>query len=400
MSIQILDREILRSNYPDSAAFDYIQFRFRVQNATAEDIKSFDNSYIEVSKNGSTKQFVFQISVPQGTTSGIYTTGKYLIPPDFFTGSDIRFEFPVSSATGQNLVTHPISDFNLYYLGCTDPNATNYNPAADTDDGSCTLPALGCTDPNSLNYDSAATSDDGSCVYTFPVVKSEILIEQISQAPILYRVRVTTQVENITGAQISVRSIQLKNGGWGFKGTNSDFTIAPNSVSADYVRDFTAQEYWGSNDPEWIEYEFSVGEKNRLMPGEFTVIRPGCTDPNAINYDPKATQDDGSCIIPVPGCTNPNATNYDPTANVDDGSCIVPGCTSPNATNYDAQATVDDGSCLYPERSGFRGWATLEEYDILTGVPTGNEKPNVPADPDHVLPVYRPDLCPPGEGEF
>ena len=26
--------------------------------------------------------------------------------------------------------------------------------------------------------------------------------------------------------------------------------------------------------------------------------------------------------LPVPGCTDPNATNYDPTATVDDGSCI------------------------------------------------------------------------------
>tara|TARA_A100001515_G_scaffold65919_1_gene52172 strand:- start:7925 stop:11758 length:3834 start_codon:yes stop_codon:yes gene_type:complete len=50
----------------------------------------------------------------------------------------------------------------------------------------------------------------------------------------------------------------------------------------------------------------------------------GCTDPTALNYDPLATADDGSCILPIHGCTNPNATNYDPNANVDDGSCIIP----------------------------------------------------------------------------
>ena len=53
----------------------------------------------------------------------------------------------------------------------------------------------------------------------------------------------------------------------------------------------------------------------------------GCTDPNACNYDPLATVDDGSCI--VLGCTNPSADNYSPTANENNGSCTYGGglCT-------------------------------------------------------------------------
>lgn len=47
----------------------------------------------------------------------------------------------------------------------------------------------------------------------------------------------------------------------------------------------------------------------------------GCTDSNALNYDPEATYDDGSCEDGVPGCTDSNACNYNPTANVDDDSC-------------------------------------------------------------------------------
>ena len=45
------------------------------------------------------------------------------------------------------------------------------------------------------------------------------------------------------------------------------------------------------------------------------------------------------------GCTNPNATNFDPQATVDDGTCIIPGCTIPTATNFDPTATIDNGSC-------------------------------------------------------
>ena len=75
-------------------------------------------------------------------------------------------------------------------------------------------------------------------------------------------------------------------------------------------------------------------------------IVPGCTDPSAFNYDPLATIDNGSCING--GCTNPDATNFDPTAEVDDGSCIVPGCTNPQATNFNPAATIDNGTCVVP----------------------------------------------------
>lgn len=47
----------------------------------------------------------------------------------------------------------------------------------------------------------------------------------------------------------------------------------------------------------------------------------GCTDPDAINYNSKATKDDGSCIAKKEGCTDSNAINYDSAANTDNNSC-------------------------------------------------------------------------------
>ena len=49
--------------------------------------------------------------------------------------------------------------------GCTDPLATNYDPTATVDDGSCIAPVYGCTDPLATNYYAGASIDDGSCTY-------------------------------------------------------------------------------------------------------------------------------------------------------------------------------------------------------------------------------------------
>lgn len=54
--------------------------------------------------------------------------------------------------------------------GCTDPSAENFNPSANTEDGSCRYKEeepviLGCTDPSAINYNSLATESDGSCRY-------------------------------------------------------------------------------------------------------------------------------------------------------------------------------------------------------------------------------------------
>ena len=52
------------------------------------------------------------------------------------------------------------------------------------------------------------------------------------------------------------------------------------------------------------------------------------------------------------GCTDELALNFDPGAAYDDGSCeyaSIDGCTDEAACNYDAAATTDDGSCVYPE---------------------------------------------------
>jgi len=55
------------------------------------------------------------------------------------------------------------------------------------------------------------------------------------------------------------------------------------------------------------------------------------------------------CItIPTSGCTDPLACNFNPAASIDNGSCILPnGCTDAAACNFDPAATCDDGHVFF-----------------------------------------------------
>jgi para-nitrobenzyl esterase len=73
----------------------------------------------------------------------------------------------------------------LVLLGCTDSLYVEYDPSANTDDGSClTLaPVLGCTDSLYVEYDSLANTDDGSCVTLVVLGIEEHTTEDINVYP-------------------------------------------------------------------------------------------------------------------------------------------------------------------------------------------------------------------------
>tara|TARA_Y100000994_G_scaffold86953_1_gene72007 strand:+ start:8621 stop:16444 length:7824 start_codon:yes stop_codon:yes gene_type:complete len=77
----------------------------------------------------------------------------------------------------------------------------------------------------------------------------------------------------------------------------------------------------------------------------------GCTDVNACNYGGSSiTIDNGTCEYDsCLGCTDFEACNYNPSFTIDDGTCDYScfGCTDVNACNFNFEATVDNGTCEY-----------------------------------------------------
>ena len=57
--------------------------------------------------------------------------------------------------------------------------------------------------------------------------------------------------------------------------------------------------------------------------GDFDYELGGCTDPDAFNYNPLATEDNGSCIDKVYGCMVQGNANYNPDANIDTNLLLV-----------------------------------------------------------------------------
>jgi len=85
-------------------------------------------------------------------------------------------------ASDQQTGLHILEMIDPIY-GCTNEIASNYNPDATADDGSCLI--LGCTDSEALNYNVEANVDNESCEYLCdgyiiipPIVQSDWIVQE------------------------------------------------------------------------------------------------------------------------------------------------------------------------------------------------------------------------------
>lgn len=106
------------------------------------------------------------------------------------------------------------------------------------------------------------------------------------------------------------------------------------------------------------------------------VVR-GCTDRNAKNYNPLATESDGSCqynpisdatpIEKVKGCMDSSALNYNKFAVEDDGSCKYADVSKPSTTTKTFYIWSSEGGILFTDANGNKNTDVFgREYDSLT----------------------------------
>ena len=230
-------------------------------------------------------------------------------------------------------------------LGCMDSTSANYDPNANVDDNSCIPIIYGCTNIFAINYDSLATVDDNTCI---PIVNGCTDTAGYNYNPL-------ANVDDLSCIYLGCTDItacnydviaNVDNGGCTYPVQYYDcYGICISDVDADGVCD---------------ELEIT-----------------GCTDPLSINFNPLATNDDGTCDPYTYGCTDSTMYNYSITANTDDGSCIpyIYGCTDPTQFNYDVTANTNDGSCI-PVVIGCMD-NTMFNYNALANTSSGNCEPFV-----------------------
>jgi hypothetical protein len=195
--------------------------------------------------------------------------------------------------------------------GCTQVWADNFDVNATTDDGSCYREGCMYAELANIvmyNYDSLATVDNNSC---YPVVIGCTSSNACNFNP-------------LTG--------------------DEDIDVNTDDGSCnipDGICDSCEDGYVVDNDLDDDGY-CDIG--SGIAPEEIL----GCIYSLFFNYNPDATEDDGSCIPYVYGCTSDWADNYNEQANTDDGSCFKAGCMSDWADNYDTLVTIPGYTELPP----------------------------------------------------
>ena len=286
-------------------------------------------------------------------------------------------------------------------FGCMDSSYVEFNPRADTSDGSCSeLIVFGCTDSTMYNYDSIANTMSlvPSCDYTLTLTDligdgwaaSNLEVKQgdsvwnftLDTAAYSQEYTINLKAPQPVSFKFSISQQAFQSAAHcGFKLTNplgmtiievippfiqplfkrtvptycGDYCIdkifgCMDSIALNYVdtANTPTQCFYvlGCTSPAYLEY-YTQGFVADTSNGSCeTKAEWGCTDSTAFNYDTIANIDNGGCVPVILGCMESLAFNFNALANTPD-TCIplIYGCIDPTMFNFDVNANTDDGDC-------------------------------------------------------
>ena len=252
--------------------------------------------------------------------------------------------------------------------GAVEFDALSLNGVASTCVGSVAPPVSGCTDSTATNYDPLASVDDGSCTYPPPpaLALQGILDFTVPSGGSDGKAIHVVATDNI--ADLSVYGIGVANNGGGTDG--QEYTFDPISVSTGddilVVRSVSAMSSY---------FDACYTEFDHVLLGTSSISQNGddaielfyngnvIETFGDINVDGTGTPWDymdswaykdssgavsfsgGNWIFGGVNCTDGSTTTFNSTCPYP--LCPFPGCTDPTATNYNPFATSDDGSCTF-----------------------------------------------------
>ena len=308
---------------------------------------SNSNAYFNAYNNSTGQLFgeayfpgLFSFCIPAGCQTFFISSNDGT--PVSCTGVD-QFGNTYSVSSAPSLSTSLDITLGNGIVGCMTPGACNYNPEA-TCYASCEFNCLGCTDPQAFNYDASASVDDGSCCTnpeTYYTIESDGIVDFVAYDPST-GLQAAGEYPTDTGFCMDQACFELYV--YDNLGQPANVTIYNQGevVYTGFVDNFTT-------------IYLTIGSEGVS----------GCADPNACNFDPEATCSNFAyCDYSCFGCTDPTAVNYDETATIDDGTC----CSSENYLTIQASSTFQ--LALYNSQFANTFYINAGE-SIITCMPDG-----------------------------
>lgn len=205
----------------------------------------------------------------------------------------------------------------------------------------------GCTDPLATNYDPLAIADDGSCTYTLAnLVITEIHYNPDDAGGFPDADYEFLEIYNNDGGSVDISGYTLSNA------VNFTFPAATTIAAGDYVIvAINAATYasLGCQVFQWTGQLNNTGETIELR-DSFSQLVDIVAYANTAPW-PLAAAGTGPSLELVDVNSDNNIGSNWEAQTVNGTPCgpilVVPGCTDPSATNYNVNATVWNGTCTY-----------------------------------------------------